>query len=70
METSKWAILWYVLARLNMDLCGKIERKTYNLNGKKVRFVLFLFGEEGAAAVGVTGRSPRTILKKEKKQCG
>lgn len=52
---SKWAILEYVLSLLDMGLCGKIERKTYNLNGKNVRFVLFLFGEEGGGGSGGDG---------------
>lgn len=64
---SKWTILEYVLALLDMGLCGKIERKTYNLSGENVRFVLFLFGEEGGGGSGVMGRSPRTILKKRRK---
>ena len=71
MEMSKWAILGYVLARLDIDLCGKIERKTYNLGGKNVRFVLFLFGEEGDGGSGGDGAfSPNNSEKKEKKQCG
>ena len=50
-----------------MVLCGEIEQKAHNLDGKNVRFVLFLSGEEGDGGSGGDGAFPPNNSKKRRK---
>ena len=67
MEMSKRVILGYVLARLDMDLCGEIKRKAHNLDGKKCSFCAIpLWGRGGGGSGGDGALSPNNSEKRRK----